>query len=126
MLEIFLPLSDFPFQRKETHGHGRFIRKGAIDVVPADCDRRDLSGGRRSFTVVRRVIVVVVIRQEGGAGGGEDANEEGYSDGDDYLTEATAAEAGDHLVHLFPAKTTHYRYRLLRSSVSTVGTEKSE
>lgn len=111
-------------EKKETgtHGLGGFIGKGAIDVSPPDCDRRDLAGGR-SFDVVGivlRHVVCVVHRREGGAGSGEDADEERDGDGDDNLAEATAAETDDHLVHLFPARTRHYR---LFSSVWSVHCE---
>ena len=111
-------------EKKETgtHGLGRFIRKGAIDVSPLDCDRRDLAGSW-SFCVVGivlRHVVSFVLRREGRAGSGEDADEERDGDGDDNLAEATAAETDDHLVHLFPARTRHYR---LFSSVWSVHCE---
>lgn len=107
-----------------THGLGGFIRKGAIKVVPSDCDRCDLAGGR-SFAVVgivlRHIVVIIVLRQEGGSGSGEEADEEGDGDGGEDLAEATAAEASDHLVHLFPAKNHHFRlYCTLHSTQSTV------
>jgi hypothetical protein len=55
---------------------------------------------------------IVVHRQKIRTGSGEDANKEGESDGDDYLAKAVAADAGDNLMNLFPAKNYHYRFRL--------------